>query len=69
MEEAPDILARLACKYGILIVDNALADTYRMQMCTKRKLIHNLGAFIRTVIKNDTLVTNTIPLPETLYAF
>lgn len=52
LTDVPETLARIACKYGLPAVDNALADTYRLQMCTKHKLIHNLGAFILTVIKN-----------------
>lgn len=70
LQDAPEVLARLACKYGLPIVDNALADTYRLQMCTKRKLIHNFGAFILTVIKNYISKINNSkkPATETLYA-
>lgn len=70
LQDVPETLARLACKYGLPIVDNALADTYRLQMCTKRKLIHNLGAFILTVIKNyaSEININQNSITETLYA-
>ena len=54
LKDVPQTLARIACRYGLSAVDNALADTYRLQMCTNHKLIHNLGAFILTVIKNNT---------------
>lgn len=53
LKDIPETLAKIACKYGQTTVDNALADTYRLQMCTNHKLIHNLGAFILTVIKNN----------------
>lgn len=53
LKDVPETLAKIACKYGLVTVDNALADTYRLQICIKHKLIHNLGAFILTVIKNN----------------
>lgn len=69
-QDVPGTLARLACKYGLPTVDNALADTYRVQMCTKHKLIHNFGAFILTVIKNYTSekISRQNPITGTLYA-
>ncbi|MDE7477641.1 MAG: hypothetical protein K2M91_06785 [Lachnospiraceae bacterium] len=54
-KDMPETLAKIACKYGLSVVDNALADTYRLQMCTNHKLIRNLGAFILTVIKNNLI--------------
>lgn len=53
LKDVPGTLAKIACKYGLSAVDNALADTYRLQMCINHKLIHNLGAFILAVIKNN----------------
>ena len=52
IKDVPDTLAKMACKYGQKTVDNALADTYRIQMCTKHELIQNIGAFVMTVIRN-----------------
>lgn len=70
LQDVSGTLARLACKYGLPTVDNALADTYRLQMCTKHKLIRNLGAFILTVIKNYTseTISRQNPVTGTLYA-
>lgn len=52
MDEALNDLALLSCRYSRNIVLQALADTYRIQMCTNRKLINNLGAYLSRVIKS-----------------
>lgn len=59
-ESALNDLALLSCRYSRNIVLKALADTYRIQMCSKRKLINNLGAYISRVIKSYGLVDGDI---------
>lgn len=49
-------LARLAAKYTRNIVEDALADTYRIQMCNQKGIIKNIGAYVLEVIHSYGLI-------------